>query len=805
MNIDVFISYKSEEKALALQLKELITTNGFTCWMAPESIPAASDYANEIGSAIDNCQVMLLLLSERSQKSQWVPKEISYGLSQNKPVIPFHIDESALVKPFNFTLSNVQRIEAYERLEAAYQELLERINTLIAVPKLSMQKKTIKLRSTPFVKNHDLIGREQELSMLHQLLRDDRIVFVSGIGGTGKTELVNQYVSSYHEKYKTIIITKYESSLTDVIISEKYFSIEGIERNQMESDIDFALRKLAKIKDLSDTDTLIVIDNFDTSEDVLLNEVLHGSYQILFTTRMNFDYLGVPVMALGELQHDKQIELFQKNYKRPLSTQQIPLLEELLLLIQGHTMTIELVARLMATKHMKIEIMLDQLKQAGISPALTGSVHHKTNKAQTVYSHIEALFDLESLSKDELSVMQNLSLMPLAGVSFGDFMKWCHYEDGEVINTLIERSWIKYNVEQDLISLHPVIADIVRNRVTDFMKAYKSILDELGQYFGFKRSWNMNREERIEYGEIAKTLYYKVLNTPYESFQWYHLINPILRNLDFFDLCMAAIKKMKLYIKAKESLEYAWYLYTISDTCLKYQYFDEAFRYIHQSVDIMRRVYPNSFDFAYIAKHAAHTYHYAYRYQNQPAEYLELASAYLAESEKAYQISINDPEAPFGSIYYYYGLDTSKEHASQAASRYYAIAYNAYYRKNYEKALKYGEKSYHIFLEINGELDADTDAPMQVLTRVYSKLDRLEDAVDMQKRVIINRGILWSKDTYRFCDSVETLADIYFEHGKIKEGIAQLYYILECLESKQDFYTNYIQTINERIRQYEQI
>lgn len=44
----VFISYKSEQKEIALKIKDILEENGISCWMAPESIPVGSNYAAEI-------------------------------------------------------------------------------------------------------------------------------------------------------------------------------------------------------------------------------------------------------------------------------------------------------------------------------------------------------------------------------------------------------------------------------------------------------------------------------------------------------------------------------------------------------------------------------------------------------------------------------------------------------------------------------------------------------------------------------------------------------------------------------------
>ena len=130
MQKDVFISYSSSEYAEAGHTKRILEENGFSCWMAPESIPAGSDYGAEIEDAITGCSVFVLLLSAKSQKSVWVPKELGMAISNGKTVLPFHIDASDIVKPFTFHLTNVQRIEAYNNISEAYMELVRQVGAV---------------------------------------------------------------------------------------------------------------------------------------------------------------------------------------------------------------------------------------------------------------------------------------------------------------------------------------------------------------------------------------------------------------------------------------------------------------------------------------------------------------------------------------------------------------------------------------------------------------------------------------------------------------------------------------------------
>lgn len=127
----VFFSYNSADRAQANQIKNILETNGISCWIAPESIESGSDYATSIPCAIGECSVFLLLLSANSQKSIWVKKELDTAINLEKKIIPFQIDSADLVAPFNFYLSNIQRIEAYNHISDSLEELVSLIRRMM--------------------------------------------------------------------------------------------------------------------------------------------------------------------------------------------------------------------------------------------------------------------------------------------------------------------------------------------------------------------------------------------------------------------------------------------------------------------------------------------------------------------------------------------------------------------------------------------------------------------------------------------------------------------------------------------------
>ncbi len=130
---DVFISYKTEEFDEANWVKTTLETNGISCWMAPMCIPGGSSYAVEIPQAIRECKVFVLILSEKSQLSKWVPRELDQAINEGKTVLPFMLENCPLRDDFNFYLTNVQRYAAYESKIKAIEKMLKEIKALLGI------------------------------------------------------------------------------------------------------------------------------------------------------------------------------------------------------------------------------------------------------------------------------------------------------------------------------------------------------------------------------------------------------------------------------------------------------------------------------------------------------------------------------------------------------------------------------------------------------------------------------------------------------------------------------------------------
>ena len=124
---NVFISYKSDEFDEACWVKDKLEDSGISCWMAPMSIHGGTSYAEEIPKAIRECSFFVLILSEKVQKSKWVPRELDQAINNGKTILPFMIVDCSLKDDFDFYLSNVQRYEAFKDKEGELKRLIQDI------------------------------------------------------------------------------------------------------------------------------------------------------------------------------------------------------------------------------------------------------------------------------------------------------------------------------------------------------------------------------------------------------------------------------------------------------------------------------------------------------------------------------------------------------------------------------------------------------------------------------------------------------------------------------------------------------
>ena len=106
----VFISYSTKNQEDANTVRHYLENNGIDTWMAPYDIPPGNTYAQIINQAIKNCSCCILILSNASQQSIWVSREIERVINYRKILIPISIENVILNDEFELYISTNQII-----------------------------------------------------------------------------------------------------------------------------------------------------------------------------------------------------------------------------------------------------------------------------------------------------------------------------------------------------------------------------------------------------------------------------------------------------------------------------------------------------------------------------------------------------------------------------------------------------------------------------------------------------------------------------------------------------------------------
>jgi len=111
VNAPVFVSYSSQDAAVASAVVENLEQRGARCWIAPRDIAPGLQYADEIVGAINNAQILVLVLSEHTVASPHVGREVERAASKRRRIIVLRTDAAALTRSFEYFLSESQWID----------------------------------------------------------------------------------------------------------------------------------------------------------------------------------------------------------------------------------------------------------------------------------------------------------------------------------------------------------------------------------------------------------------------------------------------------------------------------------------------------------------------------------------------------------------------------------------------------------------------------------------------------------------------------------------------------------------------
>jgi TIR domain len=128
MPYKVFISYSSKDLSLVARVRDTLKHSSIEVFIAEYSIPPGSSLVQSIISAINDCDIFLLVWSHNSKESDWVHQEVGAAKVANKFVIPVVLDPNMTLPAF---IADLKYLPAYENIDDAMAELRNLVLTRV--------------------------------------------------------------------------------------------------------------------------------------------------------------------------------------------------------------------------------------------------------------------------------------------------------------------------------------------------------------------------------------------------------------------------------------------------------------------------------------------------------------------------------------------------------------------------------------------------------------------------------------------------------------------------------------------------
>lgn len=356
------------------------------------------------------------------------------------------------------------------------------------------------------------IGREQELAELDNRLKEEKVIFLYGIGGIGKSEIAKQYAILNAHKYQNVLYWTFNNDFESTICQDDSVSISNISRVEDESDHSYCWRKLRAIKGCLQNNNLIIIDNLNNRlEDVLHQEVweflLTFPCDIIVTTRSNQMEHELAIKEIEDF--DSLRTIFAHNC--PYDGNQVKYVDDIINRLNRHTLLVELISKQTFASMRLPEITLELLETHGIHGAgneTIGMIKDGHRTRETVFNHVKNLFSMADMSFDQKLLITKAAFLPELGISSKDFCAYYRIEDKNTINRLVGNGWIcRSSDSEHILSVHPVVAEVVIAELKDNIELQDAFYeDAIGAFI-----WNPKTIVQVNHMQLSASIATKTI------------------------------------------------------------------------------------------------------------------------------------------------------------------------------------------------------------------------------------------------------------------------------------------------------
>ena len=328
------------------------------------------------------------------------------------------------------------------------------------------------------------VGREPELAEIRsRFARGDKEVYLTGLGGMGKTELAARYGREHPGlTYFVRFDTSFRRTLANMALGIRPKLTE--EELRLEEGI--LIKKVLTMLERSSPDDLLILDNADSETGALADLLREADYgrirelplRLLLTTRSD----APRPIRVARMPDDPLFEIF-RNHGAELSDDEMRALIEA---VNGHTLTIDLIARTLADNWVPVSAveMLDAIANSSLREEdfpEVGTDYNGDPEQLHIYQRLRSVFQVAKIPPTEQQLLRIATLLPDGGMDVRLFRKALSPELLKVFPGLGRRGWL--SADHQVLTIHPVIRLVCRTEQPLTEGDCEAFLDKLWEQY----------------------------------------------------------------------------------------------------------------------------------------------------------------------------------------------------------------------------------------------------------------------------------------------------------------------------------
>lgn len=309
--------------------------------------------------------------------------------------------------------------------------------------------------SRPALGTGHFFGRQTELFELSEFLDKGGKYLVSGMGGSGKTELMRQFLKICLEEKAVdyIGIVQYEGGLARSMV-KAFPGIRGTDLTESYKEV------LTHIRMLEDKRVLLIIDNMDGGVNEAELEALCKLPATIFITSRYQRLKGLKTYRLRTIGQEAAGLIFRDNYGVYLNEEDKHCLQEIIREdVWCHTLSLRLLARTARNNGWSLQKLNQQLKLGNTPTGYTESERYECMRQ--VYLQMYAFTPRTQV---ETALLRILAALPYRNYDLTWVEKYLQNlskeeQVGDVLQKLWEKGWLEKS--ETGYSMHPFISECI--------------------------------------------------------------------------------------------------------------------------------------------------------------------------------------------------------------------------------------------------------------------------------------------------------------------------------------------------------